>query len=57
MTDAPEHGTRQRYQRKCRCGECTHANTLYQRDYRASWQIVHHPAGPVRFRQPQLPHF
>lgn len=25
-----EHGTRQRYFKGCRCGECRHANTTYQ---------------------------
>lgn len=30
----PEHGTRARYQNGCKCRECNHANTAYQRRYR-----------------------
>lgn len=56
MNGEPEHGTRQRYQRRCRCADCTRANTLYQRDYRKSWVVVRHPdRGVLVYRQPSLP--
>lgn len=35
MDTAPVHGDRARYYRGCRCPECTKANTVYQRGYRA----------------------
>jgi hypothetical protein len=52
----PEHGTRQRYQRGCHCADCIRANTLYQRDYRMAWRVVHHVDGTkVRYAEPALP--
>jgi hypothetical protein len=34
--DGTRHGSRSTYQRGgCRCGECTYANTAYQRQWRA----------------------
>jgi len=43
MTD--DHGTRQRYQQRCRCKACRAANTDYQREYeRRRPSDYHHAA-------------
>lgn len=52
----PEHGTRARYLRGCRCGACHDANRRYLKAYRVRTraergrptQPVRVPAGPVR---------
>jgi hypothetical protein len=31
---APQHGTRTRYRKGCRCDDCRHAETEYRRRYR-----------------------
>ena len=37
----PEHGTRARYVRGCRCQACRAANAAYQRGWRAA--VSRHP--------------
>lgn len=44
----PEHGTRARYSRGCRCDDCRAANTAADRAYRARAGIPDPVAVPVR---------
>ena len=55
----PEHGTRARYGKGCKCHACTRANTLYQRDYRVRVLLRHDTRRTGRgdtWDEPRLPH-
>jgi len=54
MRSDPDHATRARYERGCRCAKCKRANADYQRSYRDRTQptIRHH--GGITWEEHQL---